>query len=124
MHEYMKRHEAFVRAVLASQAAGIDWPSLGRYHDAQIRYMQHERLIHLLVTLFVGLFTLIAVLHVATRPSLAVGVLAVLLTALFVPYIAHYYRLENGVQRWYELANDIERRGKAEAPQPPIAAGR
>ena len=112
MYEYMKQHEAFIKSVLASGAADADWARLARYHDTQIRYMQHERLIHLLVTLFVGLFALLTLLFLVLQPTIAMGVLVLLLLALFAPYVLHYFRLENGVQRWYDLANEIERRAR------------
>jgi len=112
MYAYMKRHEAFIKSVLGTAAGVVDWPSLAKYHDTQIRYMQHERLVHLLVLLFVGLFTLVTLLFFIERPTVAVGVLVLLLLALLAPYVLHYFRLENGVQRWYDLANEIERRSK------------
>jgi cell division protein FtsW (lipid II flippase) len=110
MYEYMKRHEAFIRATLAPGSGCEDWAALARYHDTQLHYMQHERIVHLLVTLFVGLFALLTLLFLAARPSITMSVLVLLLLALFVPYLVHYYRLENGVQRWYDLANEVERR--------------
>jgi len=111
MYEYMKRHEAFVRSTLDAGLRDVDWAALGRHHERQIRYMQHERVVHLLVMLFVGLFALLTLLFLVSRPSLTVAALVLLLLTLFVPYLVHYYRLENGVQRWYDLANEIERRG-------------
>jgi hypothetical protein len=110
MEAYLKRHEAFIRRQLASTGDGADWAGLARFHRVQIEYMQHERLIHLLVTLFFGLCTLLALLFVALHPQVPMGVLLLLLLALLIPYVAHYYRLENGLQRWYHLANQIESR--------------
>lgn len=72
--------------------------------------MQHERLIHLLVTLFFGLSALLTVFFFVLHPQVAIGILLLLFLALLIPYIAHYYKLENGVQRWYHLANEIELR--------------
>jgi Ca2+/Na+ antiporter len=110
MEAYLKRHEAFIRGQLASAGEGIDWAGLARFHRTQIAFLQQERLIHLLVTLFFGVCTLLVLLFLALHPQLLVGVLLLLLLALLVPYIAHYYKLENGVQRWYHLANQIEGR--------------
>jgi len=110
MEAYLKRHEAFVRSQLASAGEGIDWAGLARFHRTQIDFLQQERLIHLLVTLFFGVCTLLVLLFLVLHPQLMVGVLLLLLLALLVPYIAHYYKLENGVQRWYHLANEIEGR--------------
>ena len=108
METYLRRHEAFVRQQLAS--TGADWAGLARFHRTQIEYMQHERLIHLLVTLFFGLCALLTLLFLVGRPEVWLGVLLLLLLSLLVPYVAHYYKLENGVQRWYHLANEIESR--------------
>jgi cell division protein FtsW (lipid II flippase) len=107
MERYLKAHEDFVREQLA---AGADLEALGRYHRTQIEYMQHERLIHLLVMLFVGLCTLVTLLSLTLSPNLLMAVLLLLFVGLLIPYVVHYYRLENGVQRWYHLANEIELR--------------
>ena len=110
MEAYLKRHETFIRGQLAKAGDGADWAGLARFHRTQIGYMQHERLIHLLVTLFFGLCTLLVLLFVVLHPRVPMGVLLLLLLALLVPYVAHYYKLENGLQRWYHLANEIESR--------------
>jgi len=110
VEQYLKRHEAFIRQQLASAGDGADWTGLARFHRAQIGYLQHERLVHLLVTLFFGLCALLVLLFVTWRPQVLMGVLLLLLLVLLVAYIVHYYRLENGVQRWYTLANEIDAR--------------
>jgi fatty acid desaturase len=110
MEAYLERHEAFIRGQLAGAGDGADWAGLARFHRAQVGYLQHERLVHLLVTLFFGLCTLLTLLFLVLHPLLPVGVLLVLLMLLLVPYVVHYYKLENGVQRWYRLANAIEAR--------------
>jgi len=112
MEAYLKKHEAFIQAALAAAGEGFDWAGLARFHRTQIGYMQHERLIHLLVMLFFGLCALVTLLAMIVNPRtpITVLVLLVLFLALLVPYIAHYYKLENGVQRWYHLANEIEGR--------------
>ncbi len=67
----------------------------------KIIYFQHERLIHLLVTLFFVLFTCI---------FLALGMVSYLFLIPFgigiiflVFYIIHYFFLENSVQYMYRL---------------------
>ena len=117
MEAYLERHEAFVRRQLASAGEAADWAGLARFHRAQIEYLQHERLVHLLVTLFFGLCTLLTLLFLVLHPQVSVGVLVVLLLLLLVPYVVHYYKLENGVQRWYHLANEIEARSGNVSPR-------
>jgi hypothetical protein len=110
MEAYVRRHEAFIRGQLAGADDSADWAGLALFHRAQVEYLQHERLVHLLVTLFFGLCTLLTLLFLVLHPQVPVGVLLVLLLLLLVPYVVHYYKLENGVQRWYHLANAIEAR--------------
>jgi hypothetical protein len=108
MWEYLKRHEAFV---IRSLDAGMEPERLAElrtFHADQIRLMQHERLAHLLVMLFVLLFMLLCFGFAATVPGWAPLAASVLLLVLSSFYIVHYFRLENGVQRWYGLANRID----------------
>ncbi len=113
MYDYLKRHEKFIRDALASEEDEFDWDYLAAFHRDQIEFLQHERLIHLMVTLSFGAFLLIALGITASNPSLVFGLFDFLLLVLLVPYVIHYFRLENGVQRWYHVANEIEkRRGK------------
>ena len=67
----------------------------------QIAFFQHERLIHLLVTLAFAILTIggiIACIFVQTIPLL---LMTILFLCLLIPYIRHYYILENGVQELY-----------------------
>ncbi len=84
--------------------------ALRREHARQIAYMQHERLIHLLVTLAVCAFLLLVLGFAIVQPIWPAWAISALLLILVVGYLVHYFRLENGVQRWYEVANDMEAR--------------
>jgi hypothetical protein len=68
-----------------------------------IAYFQHERLIHLIVTVFVGLADMLSILLLFSAPAYPAIALTVLLTVLFSFYIAHYYTLENNTQKLYKL---------------------
>ena len=68
----------------------------------KLRDMQHERLIHLLVTLTVGIcFVLTTELAVVFQNGL-LGIAGLGMAVLFVPYIWHYFKLENKVQSRYK----------------------
>ncbi len=119
MWDYVRLHEAFVRAALEGRHGVLtpgDWAALCGFHEAQIARMQHERLIHLLVTLFVATFLLLCLGFSMVHPTLPGLALSVVLLGLTSAYLVHYFRLENGVQRWYHLANRLaERAGRAGA---------
>ena len=68
----------------------------------QIGFFQHERLIHLIVTVTFALLTIIAIMGTLIMPQPALFVLVLLLLVLLIPYIRHYYILENGVQKLYQ----------------------
>jgi hypothetical protein len=110
MVSYLRRQEALVRQALESGPGDRGWEELATYHGHQISYLQHERLVHLLVTLFFGLFALISALRFVAEPGTAMAALVLLFLLLLVPYVVHYFQLENGVQRFYELANEIDQR--------------
>jgi hypothetical protein len=108
MLKYMRRHEGFVRRALAGELGELSLEELRLFHDTQIRRMQHERLIHLIVTMFVATFVLAALILVTLRSTLPGLTLLGLLTLLASAYVVHYFKLENSVQRWYRLANSID----------------
>ncbi len=69
-------------------------------HLLKIQFFQHERLIHLLVTIAYALLALIS-LAVSTISPMFVFV-ALILIAFLIPYVLHYFHLENGVQYLYK----------------------
>lgn len=110
MIAYMKRHESYVREMLQKDLSPQALTEIAAWHDRQIAWMQHERLVHLLVMLFVCLFFLASFAFAAAAFSLPSFALASILLVLSAAYIFHYYRLENGVQSWYALAGQIRSR--------------
>ncbi|MDR0407963.1 MAG: hypothetical protein LBH45_03485 [Campylobacteraceae bacterium] len=72
-----------------------------------ISYFQHERLIHLIVTVFVGLLDMISFIMLFLASGYTVFVLNALLSILFIFYIMHYYALENGTQKLYRLLDEM-----------------
>lgn len=110
MWKYLKLHERFVLSALAGQRGNIPLAELKAFHERQIRYMQHERLVHLIVTLFVATYLLLGIGFVVVMPLWPGFVLVAVLFGLASMYLIHYFRLENGVQRWYYLANRIDER--------------
>ncbi len=73
----------------------------------QIGFFQHERLIHLVVTVTFAILTFIALMASLYFQMIALYILTGLLVVLLVPYVRHYYILENGVQRLYEQYDQI-----------------
>lgn len=72
------------------------------YHLIQIQQFQHERLIHLIVTVFVGIVAILFFLFGMFLQNIGILLVFIILVCLFIPYILHYYLLENNVQRLYD----------------------
>lgn len=87
-----------------------DWNKLLEEHLIQIGFFQHERLVHLLVTLTFALLTFGSVFVVIVANYIPMIALTFILLILLVPYIMHYYLLENEVQRMYKQYDEILKR--------------
>ncbi|MBQ8846834.1 MAG: hypothetical protein IJ006_06795 [Lachnospiraceae bacterium] len=74
----------------------------------QIGFFQHERLIHLIVTVLFALMTILVFLLAVTNFAPWTGVLLLLLLMLLIPYIRHYWLLENGTQKLYQYYDKLE----------------
>jgi membrane-bound metal-dependent hydrolase YbcI (DUF457 family) len=109
MWEELRRHERFIAGVLAGPEP-VGLAAVREFHHRRVGDFQHERLIHLLVTLFVALFALLAVGWLLLQPSTGAALLAGLLLVLTAAYLLHYFRLENGVQRLYRLSRLLDER--------------
>lgn len=79
-----------------------DWDKAIQNHLTQIQFFQHERLIHLIVTVLFALMTTSVVVGLVSSSNIWLAILLIPLLILLFPYINHYYLLENGVQKMYE----------------------
>ena len=69
-------------------------------HLIEIKFFQHERLIHLLVTLF---YALVFIIFVALSfVNYLFCVIIIILMVFLICYVLHYFNLENGVQYLYK----------------------
>ena len=87
-----------------------DYDDLLQSHLDMIQFMQHERLVHFLVTMLFALGFFIALGIFLVTDIIYMAALLVLILALLVPYIWHYYFLENSVQKMYRIYDEINAR--------------
>ncbi len=102
MYKYLLKHERWITELLDCDSEQ-DWCAVRDYHMAQISFLQHERLVHLIVTLAFALIMLAGIAATVIYPVWQLLLLDVILIVVVTIYIIHYYRLENGVQRWYRI---------------------
>lgn len=73
----------------------------------QIGFFQHERLIHLIVTVTFAILAVLILLAGLFFLQPLFLVLELLFLVLLIPYIKHYYLLENGTQLLYDYYDAI-----------------
>lgn len=100
MAKRIKRYLAYVDSLLERE--DLDFAREIEKHLKQIAFFMHERLIHLIVLFLFAIATVISCLMFIIFEKLQIFLLVVALLVLLIPYIKHYYLLENSVQRMYE----------------------
>ncbi len=105
MKKYIKAYISYIEKLIKEKDKFTD-KEIANF-KTKITYFQHERLIHLLVTLAYILFDLV---------FLGLGLLSYLflipfgmLTIFVIFYIRHYFFLENAVQYLYKLLDKINK---------------
>lgn len=102
MKERIVNYLAYIDDILEKDSDTTDYDKLRREHLVQIGFFMHERLIHLIVTVLFAIGTFMTVFAYIFSENIGLLALAFLLIILLIPYIGHYYRLENGVQKMYK----------------------
>lgn len=104
MTKYVKNHTKYILNEIKKNNIT---ETLLDYHRLQIQNIQHERLIHLIVLClfaFLLISSIVLFFIIKTIPAL---LLASIFLIVEIFYIRHYYLLENTVQHWYRLENDM-----------------
>ncbi len=97
----------YVREMEAKKTSHVTSKDLEEFR-VKISFFQHERLIHLLVTLFFAIFALV---------FLALGMVSYIFLPIFfillvflIFYILHYFFLENNVQYLYKIYDEMAKK--------------
>ena len=111
MKKYLNGYIKYIEDIINSDDE-CDFDKLIHEHLIQIKFMQHERFIHLIVTCLFAilLFITIGIFLITQIPALIL--LTVILLGLVIPYVVHYYFLENNVQKLYSIYNELVKRSE------------
>lgn len=113
MADRIKQYMNYVNQILESDEER-DWEEEMQKHLVQIAFFAHERFIHLVVTVLFALMTTMVFLYTFSNFSVPLMLLLILLMGLLIPYIKHYFLLENSVQDMYEQYDKMqEKSGKS-----------
>jgi hypothetical protein len=92
----------------------VDWEKESKKHLVQIAFFAHGRQVHLIVMVLFALAAIITVLYLDFSGSMIIFALVIAIFVLLIPYINHYYLLENSVQRMYvQYDRMMEKQGEA-----------
>lgn len=110
MKKRITEYLAYIDALLEKE--DVDWEREKEKHLVQIAFFAHERQVHLIVMALFALATVISILYLNFSGSLIIVALVIALLVLLIPYVMHYYLLENSVQKMYvqydAMMNKIE----------------
>ncbi len=110
MTKYIKEYMATVQKFIDSELGSADASRIMEFlkeFELKISYFQHERFIHLIVTVLFAILEIMSLYACLFMPVLATAVFTGLFLILLVPYIMHYYFLENSVQEMYKMRDKI-----------------
>jgi hypothetical protein len=108
MLDEMIAYQKELEKLLDNNPAGTNWQNEMDFFKTKFLHLQIERLIHLLVTLTVGLATLISCFVTMISQIFPLFILDGILIILFLAYILHYRKLENTAQSWYSIQNTLK----------------
>lgn len=104
---FLKHFAAFTKDMEELIAHGAVTTEQCDYYLTQISFLQNERIAHLHVLIGILLAELLSMLIMYIHTSPATIMLFILFLLLLIPYIFHYYKLENLIQKWYLLYNEM-----------------
>lgn len=107
MADRIKQYMAYIDKLLETEEE-LDWEEEMKKHLVQIAFFAHERMIHLIVTVTFALLSVLIFLYTFDHFSVPMMLLIILLLGLMVPYIRHYFLLENSVQDMYEQYDKMQ----------------
>ena len=109
MEKKIKAYEKFIEKACAEKQSAAELTKLAEFHQEMVANFQVERLIHLIITLFFVLVSLVMLAITAwflVSDGFVVTVLPILLATIIIViltgfYIKHYYFLENHIQKLF-----------------------
>jgi hypothetical protein len=108
MGNRLKSYLAFMKSQTDQDLSADEKNRLLKDLLIQIGFFQHERMIHLIVTVTFALLTIASLFVSFFYQALGLYLLILLFLVLLIPYISHYYILENGVQKLYEYYDKLK----------------
>jgi hypothetical protein len=114
IRKWCKEHECEVEQQIASTDDVKELHRIRFEHAKKLHWLMHERIVHVIVLFMVVLLLMFSVFLLVSAPetvpaSLPMCIIVFVLTCF---YVRHYFFLENTVQKWYTIDEDLTSRIK------------
>ena len=103
-----------VDKLLENPPADVDWKEEIDKHLVQLEFFKHERHMHLIVMALFAVMCFFSVLSCVDNPMFEKALIFGALMVLMIPYLLHYYLLENSVQYMYTQYDEMLKRAEAQ----------
>lgn len=113
MTEYLKKYMNDIEMKLRNCTSLRELDELISEHRDKIAFMQHERIVHFLVTMMFAVVLTIFMCAFIFSEKFALLLLVTMIIILLAFYIKHYYFLENTVQNMYKVYDNMLEKKKS-----------
>ncbi|MBQ8961528.1 MAG: hypothetical protein IJ071_10020 [Ruminococcus sp.] len=107
MTEYLKAYMSKTQQRLSDCSSPDMLEELLAEHMDKIMFMQHERIVHFLVTMLFAIVLAVFIIGLLLTDNMALLILVTIILVLLGFYIKHYYFLENTVQKMYRVYDEM-----------------
>ena len=107
MTEYLKNYMNDIKMKLSNCNSLKELEIIIYEHRDKIAFMQHERIVHFLVTMMFAIVLTVFMCAFIFTEKFALLLLVTMIIILLVFYIKHYYFLENTVQNMYRIYDNM-----------------
>lgn len=107
MTEYLTNYMNTVSERLDGCSDAQELDKILSEHMDKIAFMQHERIVHFLVTMMFSIVLAIFMVGMLLTNNIMLLILVTIIVVLLAFYIKHYYFLENTVQKMYKIYDRI-----------------
>ncbi len=109
IRKWCKEHECEVESRIASASGKKDLHRIRFEHAKKLHWLMHERFVHLIVLFLVVIVLMFSIALLACAPDTAPAAIPMCIIVFILTcfYVRHYFFLENTVQRWYMIDEDL-----------------
>lgn len=109
MTKQIRAYLVFLEEFFASEHTAEELLKLRGELIQRIEFYQHERIVHLIITMSFAIFFLLSLGICFTNGGIGLILLTVMFLVMTIAYIKHYYFLENSVQKMYIYYFKVEK---------------